>query len=323
MKTSWDQLFQKFGLLKFIKKEDVTKEHQLIFNQSKGESQLQTRMKWSALRAEISNITNIILGGGTVGDESDEDVVPEDGDTPAGASLQVTAQDPLFVTDVIAGGIRTIDITNVPYTAPVISLTGNTIVETGSSNTGSWNVEFVEGRDSITSRTVTPIDGSADVVPGDIINPFVLTSTNTTKATSGVVTVFDLSTSDGTSTPVDSAIITFRANVFQFFSTKDGVGSPILEADIEAGTPTLDASVLTTYGGTNAYVIPGALNYIYWAYEVGTTEITSVSEGPLPVPLKTDLGNIVTTNSEGATITYRIIRTLNAFNAATKNLTMI
>ena len=313
MKINWSKVTSIFNVLKYITAAEISDKDALIINRThnQGPNNLseQFKLPWSAMRTAIEEEAVVALSDPT--------------------NLTFSATDPLFITDTITAGNRTINYSYTPYTAPTIYLTGNQTVETGSLVTGSWTGTFVSGREAIISRLVTDLGEGGDAIPGDLTIPFNLTSTGTTSSVRGVVDVFDLDVSDGTTPVTTNASITFYAKVYQFYSSKTGLtGDEILEADIlnATGSETVSSSVVTALGGTNAYVIPSNGDYIYWAYETGTTEITSISEGPIPVPIENNIANIANVtiiNAQGATVELRLVRTFNPLSAATKNLTLV
>lgn len=171
--------------------------------------------------------------------------------------------------------------------------------------TVTFNGNIVKGSEDIVSRSMTPDKGL------DLEVPFSWTETNVTGLVPGLFPQFsDLPTEieaiDFKATKVTKQVgVEFRHLFYMGYSTKES----LTENEIVTLLTTQDllTSIKNKYTSFvyNYTVVP---TYIYWVYPLGSTEVVSASEGPLPVPLKLDLPNVNITDS-GVTKSYRVIRT--------------
>lgn len=176
---------------------------------------------------------------------------------------------------------------------------------------------IVKGSEDIVSRTMVP-DKSINLE-----EQFTWTEENITGLTPGLYPQFsgkptEIEAIDFKATKVTKQVgVEFRHLFYMGYSIKD----TLTENEIITLLTTQDllTSVKSKYGSFvyNYTVVP---TYIYWVYPLGSSEIVSASEGPLPVPLKLDLPNVNITDS-GVLKSYRVVRT--AVKSKLSNATIV
>lgn len=227
----------------------------------------------------------------------------------------------IFVSDVaLSDGKRKVTISKVDYLPPVINITATPIKEVGSTNSFTWEGNIIKGRDEITARSLTPQTDPAT----DLTAPFSIAATGVTQNTLGFKKLHTLSVTDARNTVVAKDLgIAFAGKIYQGFSAKDNLTELLTEADIEAFTGTLAASVLSVYGGEKSYTIPtSAINlYPYWIFPDGTQNIVNATLNGFKFPM-VDAGRINITNTSGITLSYVIMRAANKFGSGTFKLVL-
>ena len=183
--------------------------------------------------------------------------------------------------------------------------------------TVTFNGNIVKGSEDIVYRSMTPDKGL------DLEVPFSWTETNVTGLVQGLFPQFselptEIEAIDFKATKVIKQVgVEFRHLFYMGYSTKESLAEN--EIITLLTTQDLLTSIKNKYTSIvyNYTVVP---TYIYWVYPLGSTEIVSASEGPLPVPLKLDLPNVNITDS-GVIKSYRVIRT--AVKSKLSNATIV
>jgi hypothetical protein len=204
------------------------------------------------------------------------------------------------------------------YSPPTINVTQSvSVAKVGTTlPTVTFNAAIVKGSEEILLREMTPDKGL------NLEELFSWIETNVTSTTTGLFPQFSgnptsIKAAD-TKTQVTKLVgVEFRHLFYMGYSTKD----TLTENEIITLLTTQDllTSVKSKYGSFvyNYTVVP---TYIYWVYPLGSYEIVSASEGPLPVPLKLDLPNVNITDS-GVLKSYRVVRT--AVKSKLSNATIV
>lgn len=250
-------------------------------------------------------------------------IVPPQGN-PAD-TVDVVGQGVIVVEESMIDGKKTFTVSYVAYTPPSIAATANPTREVGQAVDFSWNVTINQGRNPITSRSLTP---QTDPV-SDLTAPFVVSVDDATRLTRGTTTFHTVAASDGTTNVSKALAIAFYNKVGLLITHKDGVsaGQELTEADILASTLTLAASIKSVYGGVRTYVIPASAVplYIYWIYEAGTEPITAMELSNLPFPIYQIPGSISVTNPHNGTIEipYTLVRSANKFGTGSLSINML
>jgi len=212
----------------------------------------------------------------------------------------------------------------VPFSPPVINATANPLKEVGDTFNFEWSVNIVKGREDIVSRSISP---EPDPAP-DLTQAFTVSKENLKSTERQTIDYHTISVEDDIGTIVTRKLsIAFANKVYRGFSIKDGINSQLSEEDILSFTGTLADNIKSVYGGQKTYNVPalGALQYIYWAYEVGTTPINSAVLSGLPFPLVFLPGSIEVTNPHDSEIktNYSVVRSANKFGTGALSITLL
>lgn len=169
----------------------------------------------------------------------------------------------------------------IPYSPPSIVTTANPVREVGTVNNFTWNGNIVQGRNPIIRREITPSGANLNA-------PFSVSVTGNTRSSRGSNLAYHIEVEDNINNVVQKDLsIIYYNKVYQFFSYKDAVNQAITESDIIGGTGTIADNIKSVYGGAKNYNVPvnALLNYIYWAYEVGTSPINQILLNGLNFPI--------------------------------------
>lgn len=196
---------------------------------------------------------------------------------------------------------QNVSVAKVGTTVPTVTFVGN----------------IVKGSEDIVSRTMVP-DKSLNLE-----EQFTWTEENVIGLTPGLYPQLsgnptEIEAIDFKATKVTKQVgVEFRHLFYMGYSPKDA----LTENEIITLLTTRDllTSIKSKYSSFvyDYTVVP---TYIYWVYPLGSSEIVSASEGPLPVPLKLDLPNIDITDS-GVLKSYRVVRT--AVKSKLSNATIV
>lgn len=239
------------------------------------------------------------------------------------SGVEVRGKGDIVVTpsDELGKKVYTVEI--VPFTPPSINATANPIKEVGATVDFEWSVNIVKGRENIVSRSISP---EPSPLP-DLTAPFTVSKTGLKATERQSVDYHTITVEDAIGTIVTRKLsISFVNKVYQGFSIKDGVNTPLTETDILAFTGTVADNIKSVYGGQKTYNVPalGALQYIYWVYEAGTTPINSAILSGLPFPLVFLPGSIEVTNPHDGSIktNYVVVRSANKFGTGSLSITI-
>lgn len=236
-------------------------------------------------------------------------------------SVIVVGKGEILVTPSIGdGGVKVFTVERVVYTPPVINATANPTREVGTVNDFTWNVNIIQGREAIVQKAIVPAGADLD-------GPFSVSTDDDTRTTRGFNSKYVITVKDAVNTIVTKTLgIQYYNKVSFFFSTKDGVNQLITEADILAGTRTLADNIKSVYGGAHTYNVPvsGALQYLYWVYESGTTPINSMTLNGISFPLSFLPGSVPVTNQNNESIVtnFTVVRSGNKFGTGPLTLVM-
>lgn len=241
---------------------------------------------------------------------------------PPRDSIDVVGEGEIVVDESIGvNGVKIFTVKRVVYTPPVINATANPTREVGTENDFTWNVNIIQGRESIVLRTIAP--------PGaDLSGPFSVSTEDDTRTTRGFNSKYVITVKDEANTQVTRTLgIQYYNKVRQWFSYKDGINQEITEDDILNATGTIAENIKSVYGGARNYAIPasGVLQYVYWAYESGTTPINAMTLNGLPFPITFLPGSVEVTNPHNNAIVtnFTIVRSTNKFGTTTLPLVML
>ncbi|WP_428743158.1 hypothetical protein [Tenacibaculum sp.] len=226
-------------------------------------------------------------------------VLPKDSvELKAGNNISITTED--------LGDKKIYTIGYVPFALPTISVTNNSQVTKVGVNIPSvtFTGNIVQGSNPIIRRSMTPDKGL------DLTSEFTWQESNVLGTSPGLWPQFsgtplEIEVEDDEMNVVTKQVgVEFRHLFYMGYSDKD----VLTENEIKAlSTQDLLTNILSKYSSYtyNYSVIPV---YIYWVYPIGSPEINSAEEGPLPIPLKKDLLTINITDA-GITKSYRVVRT--------------
>jgi hypothetical protein len=249
-------------------------------------------------------------------------------DNPASIldAYDVRGQGDIVVTPSYEPGRKVFIVKNQPYTLPEIMATHNPLREVGQTFNFTWNVNIVPGRESIVSRVITP---TIDPMP-DLTMPFNVTVNNQKRNSRQTVNYYSVQAGDNKGgVGTRSLSIHYVNNVYVGYSHKDGIsaGQLLNAADISTFTATLADNIKAVYAGTKNYVIPpsGALKFVYFLYELGTSPINAMRLSGLNFPLLFLPGSMPIVNTYDTSITsgFVVVRSVNKFGAGTLSLEML
>lgn len=241
-----------------------------------------------------------------------------------------TGQDPKEVIEVVGGNnivVQTIDtpdkrtfvVNYQAYAAPSIEST----VDVGVTKVGvnvlvaNFSGNIVEGTGQIISRSMVPDKGL------DLTQPFSWQESDVLGTAPGLWPQFSgspttITAQDDEPTTVTKQVgVEFRHLFYVGYSANDVLDESAVKALVEQDLLTSIKSKYSTY----TYNYSLAPVYIYWVFPGDTAGFTSAFEGPLPVPLKLDLPNVIVTD-EGIAKSYRVIRTANKTKLVNAEITI-
>lgn len=191
------------------------------------------------------------------------------------------------------------------YVAPTITSNSGIYKVGVTVPSFKFDASFNKGSEEFVTQTMTPSKGL------DLSVPFTWTESNITGTDVGLWPRYDgvptlLHAVDTKGTVVQKPVgIEYRFLHYCGFTTKDS----LTEAEIKQLVNRTDllTSIKSKYA-SYVYNYSTMPTYIYWVFPFGADTITEASEGPLPVPLKLDLPNVLITD-EGVPKLYRVVRT--------------